>query len=122
MGKPRLMDRARDAIRSRHYSIRIEQCYLDWIKRFILFHGKKHPADMGEVEITAFLTNLAVEKHVAASTQNQALSAILYMYKHVLSRELAWMGDIVRGTLGAGLASKHPAGTPTAHPNDSAVV
>jgi integron integrase len=90
------MDQLRDAIRTRHYSIRTEETYLHWIKRFILFHGKKHPADMGEPEITAFLTDLAVEKHVAASTQNQALAAILFLYKEVLQRDLAWMGDIVR--------------------------
>ena len=96
MDKPRLMDQIRDAVRSRHYSIRTEQSYAHWIKRFILFHGKRHPAEMGEVEITAFLTDLAVEKHVAASTQNQALSAILFLYKQVLGRDLPWMGDIVR--------------------------
>lgn len=96
MNKPRLMDQVRDAIRTRHYSIRTEEAYLQWIKRYILFHDKKHPADMGEAEISAFLTALAVEKHVAASTQNQALSAVLFLYRDVLERELEWMDGIVR--------------------------
>lgn len=96
MGKPKLMDQVRDAIRSRHYSLRTEASYLHWIRRFILFHGKRHPAEMGEAEITAFLTHLAVKKHVAASTQNQALSALLFLYQRVLGRELAWLTGIVR--------------------------
>jgi len=96
MSTPKLMDQVRDAIRTRHYSIRTEQTYLHWIKRYILFHGKKHPADIGEAEITAFLTYLAVDKHVAASTQNQALSAILFMYREVLKRELLRYGQIDR--------------------------
>jgi integron integrase len=96
MSPPRLMDQVREAIRTRHYSLRTENTYCHWIKRFILFHGKRHPLEMGEAEITAFLTNLAVEKHVAASTQNQALAAILFLYKQVLGRELDWMDGIVR--------------------------
>jgi integron integrase len=96
MGKPKLMDQVRDAIRSRHYSLRTEASYLHWIRRFILFHGKRHPAEMGEAEITAFLTHLAVKKHVAASTQNQALSALLFLYQRVLGRELAWLNGMVR--------------------------
>lgn len=75
MNKPRLLDQVRDALRLRHYSMRTEESYVDWIRRFIVFHGKRHPAEMGEREITAFLTHLAAEKHVAASTQNQALAA-----------------------------------------------
>ena len=74
MPKPRLLDQVRDALRLRHYSLRTEESYLQWIKRFILFHNKRHPLDMGEQEITAFLTDLAVAKHVAPSTQNQALA------------------------------------------------
>ena len=79
MEKPRLLDQVRDALRVRHYSLRTEDSYLQWIKRFILFHNKRHPLEMGEQEITAFLTHLAVNKHVAPSTQNQALAAILFL-------------------------------------------
>ena len=96
MDKPRLLDQVRDALRVRHYSLRTEETYLQWIKRFILFHNKRHPMEMGEQEITAFLTYLAVDKHVAPSTQNQALSALLFLYKEVLDQELEWMDDIVR--------------------------
>lgn len=96
MPEPRLMDQVRAAIRTRHYSLRTEETYRHWIKRYILFHGKRHPREMGEAEITAFLTDLAVEKHVSASTQNQALSAILFLYKQVLGLELDWMDGIVR--------------------------
>jgi site-specific recombinase XerD len=80
-GKPKLLDQVRDAIRLRHYSIRTEQAYTDWIKRFILFHHKRHPGDMGETEVIQFLTHLARHDNVAASTQNQALSALLFLYK-----------------------------------------
>jgi integron integrase len=96
MDKPRLLDQVRDALRLRHYSLRTETTYIQWIKRFILFNGKRHPLEMGEQEITAFLTYLAVEKHVSPSTQNQALAAILFLYKEVLERGLEWMDDIVR--------------------------
>jgi integron integrase len=96
MEKPRLLDQVRDALRVRHYSLRTEASYVQWIRRFILFHGKRHPAEMGEQEITAFLTGLAVDKHVAASTQNQALAAILFLYRHVLDQELGWMDEMVR--------------------------
>lgn len=96
MENPRLLDQVRDALRVRHYSLRTEVSYLQWIKRFILFHKKQHPRDMGEQEITAFLTYLAVDKNVAASTQNQALSAILFLYKEVLGQELDWLDDVVR--------------------------
>ena len=77
MNSPRLMDQVRDVLRVHHYSLRTEQSYLQWIRRFILFHGKRHPREMGADEIAAFLTYLAVKKDVAASTQNQALSAVL---------------------------------------------
>ncbi|TAM45671.1 MAG: integron integrase [Gammaproteobacteria bacterium] len=96
MEQPRLLDQVRDAIRVRHYSLRTEVTYLQWIKRFILFHNKRHPRDMGEKEITAFLAYLAVNKNVAASTQNQALAATLFLYKEVLGRELDWMDNITR--------------------------
>lgn len=96
MDKPRLLDQVRDTLRLRHYSLRTEESYLQWIRRFILFHDKRHPLAMGEQEVTAFLTYLAVQKHVAPSTQNQALAAILFLYKEVLERELAWLDNIVR--------------------------
>ena len=96
MENPRLLNQVRDALRLRHYSIRTEQTYLQWIKRFILFHHKRHPSEMGEAEVSAFLTDLARERNVAASTQNQALSAILFLYKHVLERDLPWLSDVVR--------------------------
>lgn len=81
---PRLLERVRLAIRARHYSRRTEEAYVHWIRRFILFHGKRHPRQMGSVEVGAFVTWLAVEQHVAGSTQNQALSAVLFLYKEVL--------------------------------------
>jgi len=91
---PRLLDRVRDRIRVRHYSLRTEQAYLDWIKRFIRFHGKRHPVDLGRSEVEAFLTHLAVAGNVAASTQNQAKSALLFMYRDVLGIELPWLADV----------------------------
>jgi integron integrase len=96
MNKPRLLDQLRDSLRVRHYSRRTEATYLYWVRRFILFHQKRHPLEMGEQEITEYLTFLAVKKHVAPSTQNQALAAILYLYKEVLERDLEWMDGIVR--------------------------
>jgi integron integrase len=92
---PRLLDRVRQAIRVRHYSPRTEQAYVGWMRRFILFHGKRHPRDLGEREVTAFLSRLATDG-VSASTQNQALSAILFLYEVVLGERLPWMNDIVR--------------------------
>jgi integrase len=94
--RPRLLDQVRERIRLKHYSIRTEKTYLAWVRRFILFHDKRHPRDLGKSEVEAFLTYLAVERHVAASTQNQALNAILFLYKEVLGIELAWMDDVVR--------------------------
>lgn len=96
MSKSPLLEKVRDQMRVHHYSLRTEESYVQWIKRFILFHGKRHPAEMGEQEITAFLTYLAVKKNVAASTQNQALSAILFLYKKILNQDLDWMDGIVR--------------------------
>jgi integron integrase len=93
---PRLLDQVKGAIRLRHYSIRTEQAYVDWIKRFILFHGKRHPKDMGAPEVERFLTYLATECNVAASTQNQALSSLLFLYKEVLGIDLPWMSKIQR--------------------------
>jgi len=94
--KPRLLDRVRAAIRARHYSRRTEKAYVAWIRRYIFFHDKRHPADMGAPEVTRFLSSLAVEGKVAASTQNQALSALLFLYGEVLAVDLPWMDEIVR--------------------------
>jgi len=91
----KLLDQVRDAIRLKHYSYRTEQAYTDWIKRYILFHQKRHPQEMGAAEIQAFLTHLAVEKHVAASTQNQALSALLFLYRHVLNLDIPFPSDLI---------------------------
>ena len=85
----------RHAIRVRHYAIRTESAYVDWAKRFILFHGKRHPAEMGAAEVEAFLTHLAIERHVAASAQNQAKAALLFLYKEVLGVELPWLDEVV---------------------------
>jgi integron integrase len=93
---PRLLDRVRDTMRARHYSRRTQETYVAWIRRYILFHGKRHPAEMEALEVTRFLTSLAVEGRVAASTQNQALSALLFLYRSVLGVELPWLDDIVR--------------------------
>lgn len=94
--KPKLLDQVRDVIRRKHYSFRTERIYLDWIRRFILFHGKRHPREMAEVEVTEFLTFLAREGKVAASTQNQALSALLFLYKEVLRQEIGWLDQVER--------------------------
>ncbi|HET7875347.1 MAG TPA: integron integrase [Methylomirabilota bacterium] len=93
--KPRLLDRVREAVRARHYSRRTEKTYVAWIRRYILFHRKRHPTDMGAPEITRFLTSLAVDGHVAASTQNQALSALLFLYREVLQQQVPWLDDLV---------------------------
>ena len=84
----KLLDQVRDAIRLKHYSIRTEEAYVNWIKRYILFHDKRHPTEMGAPEVEAFLTHLAVKENVAASTQNQALSALLFLYREVLHQDL----------------------------------
>ena len=94
--KPRLLDRVREALRVRHYSRRTEEAYVAWIRRYIFFHGKRHPAELSGPDVTRFLSALAVERHVAASTQNQALSALLFLYRDVLGVELPWPDDIVR--------------------------
>ena len=93
---PKLLDRVRAAVRVRHYSQRTEEAYVMWIRRYILFHRKTHPSAMGAREVNAFLTHLAVEETVSASTQNQALSALLFLYRHVLEEPLPWIDDIVR--------------------------
>ena len=91
---PRLLDQVRGRIRFKHYSIRTEQAYLDWIKRFIRHFGKRHPSEMGAAEVQEFLTHLAVAGRVAASTQNQAKSALLFLYREVLGSELPWLDDV----------------------------
>ena len=94
-GEPRLLDRVRAVVRLRHYSRRTEKAYVAWIRHFIVFHAKRHPREMGAPEVTAFLSSLAA-RGVSASTQNQALSAILFLYGAVLGQQLEWMNDIVR--------------------------
>ena len=92
----RLVERLREAIRARHYSRQTEKAYWYWIRYFVLFHGKRHPAGMGAAEVSAFLSWLATDRNVAAATQNQALSALLFLYRAVLGMELPWLGDLVR--------------------------
>ena len=94
--KPKLLDQVRQAIRTRHYSIKTEEAYVGWIKRFIFFHNKRHPAEMAETEIARFLSSLARESHVSASTQNQALNAILFLYHEVLRKEIGYVNGVVR--------------------------
>jgi site-specific recombinase XerD len=94
--RPRLLDRVREAVRAKHYSRRTEKAYVHWIKPYVVFYGKRHPSDMGAAEVTAFLTSLAVRDQVAASTQNQALSALLFLYRVVLGTDLPWLDEVVR--------------------------
>lgn len=94
--QPRLLDQLRHALRARHYSYRTEQTYTQWIRRYIIFNDMRHPREMGKVEIEAFLTHLAVSRRVSASTQNQAMSAILFPYHHVLEMEPEWLTEVVR--------------------------
>ena len=93
---PKLLDEVRRVLRLKHYSIRTEQAYVDWIRRYMVHHGLRHPRGMGGVEVTAFLSHLAVVGNVAASTQNQALAALLFLYKAVLGVELPWLGEVER--------------------------
>ncbi|HDQ03767.1 MAG TPA: integron integrase [Deltaproteobacteria bacterium] len=94
--KPKLLDQLSQAMRSRHYSRKTEATYIHWIKRFIFFHNVRHPKDMAEPEINAFLTNLAVKEHVSASTQNQPLCAIIFLYKYALDRKIGDIGEVIR--------------------------
>jgi integron integrase len=94
--KMRLLDSVRETIRRKHYSLRTESTYIDWIKRYILFHRKRHPAEMGAPEMEQFLNYLAVQKKVAASTQNQALSALVFLYREVLRKDFEWMENLER--------------------------
>ena len=92
--RPRLLDLVREAIRRRHYSDRTEEAYVHWVKRFVLFSGKRHPAGLGAAEVTAFLNHLVHERNVASSTQNQARAAILFLYKEVLAQPLPWLREL----------------------------
>ncbi|MFZ5819733.1 MAG: integron integrase [Chloroflexota bacterium] len=92
----KLLEQVSDAIRIKHYSTRTEQTYKDWIRRYILFHNKRHPNDMGSQEIQAFIAHLATQRHLAASSQNQALSAILFLYRHVLQKDIDLPSDLIR--------------------------
>jgi integron integrase len=91
---PKLLDQMRARIRAKHYSIRTESAYVDWARRFILFHHKRHPREMSAPEVEAFLTHLAVERNVSASTQNQAKAAVLFLYKEVLQMDLPWLSEV----------------------------
>jgi len=102
---PKLLEQLRGRIRVKHYSIRTEQAYVQWTKRYLFFHGMRHPAEMGRPEVESFLTALAVERNVTASTQNQALSALLFLYREVLKVDLPWLSDVIR--------AKKPARLPT---------
>lgn len=93
---PKLLDLVRNKLRLKHYSIRTEQSYTDWIKRYILFHGKRHPNELGGQDVESFLTHLAVEGKVAAATQNQAKSAILFLYREVLEVDLPWLDNVTQ--------------------------
>lgn len=94
--RPGVLEVMRQSLRTKHYSIRTEEVYLGWVRRFIAFHGRRHPRDMGHAEVSAFLSSLAVQGNVSASTQSQALSAILYLYRDVLGADLPWLQDVVR--------------------------
>ena len=97
---PKLLDRMRAEIRVRHYSIRTEETYLDWARRFILFYNKRHPKDLGADEVQSFLSYLAVERKVSSSTQNQAKSALLFLYRDVLHIELPWLDEVIAAKMG----------------------
>ena len=108
---PKLLEQVQNLLRTRHYSYRTEQTYLQWIKQFILFHGKKHPADMGATEVTEYLTHLAVSRNVAASSSESGTwAAILFLYRNVLGQELPWLENVTW--------AKRPMRLPRrAHPN-----
>ena len=96
MAEEKLLDKVKTEIRTRHYSKRTEQAYAGWIKKFILFHNKKHPSEMGANEIRAYINNLATNHHVSSSTQNQALQGILFLYKNILKKDVGWINEIKR--------------------------
>lgn len=92
----KLLDQVREKIRCKHYSLSTEKTYISWIKHYIIFHGKRHPAEMGAVEVEQFLSYLANDRHVSSSTQNQALSAVLFLYRDVLMLDLHWLDSFER--------------------------
>lgn len=94
--KSAFLEKVREAIRVRHYSVRTEECYVEWVRRFILFHGKRHPVEMGASEVGEFLSYLALHRNVSASTQNQALNALVFLYRHVLKQPLGDIDDLIR--------------------------
>lgn len=114
--RPKLLNQVRIVLRGRHYGQRTESAYLNWVKRFILFHNKRHPAEMAETEVNQFLTHLAINEQVSASTQNQALSALLFLYRYVLDLELGQLGTVIRAR-----KSKRVAGGAAARRNKSGV-
>jgi site-specific recombinase XerD len=96
MSNEKLLDQLRNRIRAKHFSLRTEQNYVQWVKRFILFHQKRHPAEMGAREINEYLTFLAVNANVAAATQNQALNAIIFFYREIINRDIPNIGEFIR--------------------------
>ena len=94
--QPKLIPRMRDALRVRRYSLKTEKAYIHWVKRYLRFHNMRHPQEMGAHEVTAFLNHLASDRMVAGATQNQALAAMLFLYRHVLGVELPWLDDLIR--------------------------
>jgi hypothetical protein len=102
-----LFEVARERIRTRHLAFRTEQAYLQWMRRYVKFHGRRHPRDMGRPEVEAFLTHLAVKSRVGASTQNQALQALLFLYRYVLGIELPWLENVTRASRPKRLPSTH---------------
>jgi len=105
---PRLLDTVREHIRLRHYSVRTERTYVHWIRRFIFFHGKRHPRELGGDHVTAFLSALANHDRVSAATQNQALAALLFLYREVLGVELPWLANIVRAKRSLAVVKLYP--------------
>jgi hypothetical protein len=113
----RLVERFREEVRARHYSLRTERTYWYWIRWFIRFHGRRHPAEMGGAEVTAFLSMLATQRNVAAATQNQALSALLFLYRNVLGQQLPWLSELVRASAGTTFARcRSSSAMPTCRP------
>jgi site-specific recombinase XerD len=105
VSKPKLLEQVREAIRQRHFSRRTEEAYVEWTRRFVLFHGKRHPSEMGAGEIRSFLSHLATRRNVAASTQNQAFSALLFLYRHVLEQPFPELEGVARAKRPAKLPS-----------------
>jgi site-specific recombinase XerD len=95
---PGLLALARERMRTRHLALRTEQAYLQWLERYVAFHDRRHPCELGALEVEGFLTHLAVHRKVSAATQNQALQALLFIYRHVLDIELPWLDNVTRAT------------------------